>query len=141
VKLKTSSEQSEKVKFVGNTNKNVQAYYYFLTLWTFVQKFPVRISAMLPDSPTEVYYYYYYYYYYFTAIGSPPGGSRSYTDTDKERLYVKGTVQNKLLTINKVHTVQMQTYKVTQVHVIVFASLHSNKDTVHYFICFHSNSA
>jgi hypothetical protein len=29
---------------------------------------------------------YYYYYYYFTAIGCSPGGSRSYTETDKESL-------------------------------------------------------
>jgi hypothetical protein len=26
------------------------------------------------------------YYYYFTAIGYSPGGSRTYTDTDKESL-------------------------------------------------------
>jgi hypothetical protein len=38
----------------------------------------------------------YYYYYYYAAIGCSPGGSRSYTDTDKERLYIKGTIQNKV---------------------------------------------
>jgi hypothetical protein len=48
------------------------------------------------------------YYYYFTAIGRSPGGSRSYTDAGKERLYVKGTIQNKVHTINKVHTATRQ---------------------------------
>jgi hypothetical protein len=65
------------------------------------------------------YYYYYYYYYYFTAIGCSPGGSRSYTDTDKEiGLYTKGTTQNKVHTVNKMPRMQIQTYTVTQGHVI-----------------------
>jgi hypothetical protein len=43
---------------------------------------------------------------------------------------IKGTIQNKVHTINKVHTVQIQTYKVIKGHVLVF-SLHSNKDISH----------
>jgi hypothetical protein len=58
----------------------------------------------------------------FTAIGCSPSG-RSYTDTDKERLYIKITIQNKVHTINKVHTVHIQTNKVTQGYVIMFVRL------------------
>jgi hypothetical protein len=47
----------------------------------------------------------YYYYYYFTTIWCSAGGSRTHTDTDKERLYIKGTIQN------KVHTMQIQDIK------------------------------
>jgi hypothetical protein len=52
-----------------------------------------------------------------------PGGGRSYTDTDKERLYIKVTIQKKVYTINNVHTVQIQTYKLTQGHVILFVGV------------------
>jgi hypothetical protein len=82
----------------------------------------------------------------FAAIGCSLGGSRPYVDTSKESLYIRGTIQNKVHTINKVHTVQMQTYKVTQGRVIhlssnliLFASLHSDKVTSHYFTYFHLN--
>jgi hypothetical protein len=37
----------------------------------------------------------------------------------------KGTIQNKIHTINTVHTVQIQTYKVIKEHVLVFVLLHS----------------
>jgi hypothetical protein len=37
-------------------------------------------------------------------------------DTGKGRLYIKGIIQNKVHTINKVHAVQIQTYEVTQGH-------------------------
>jgi hypothetical protein len=50
---------------------------------------------------------FFYYYYYFTAIGCSPGGGRSNTYTNKERLYIKGTIQNKVHTINKVHTLRV----------------------------------
>jgi hypothetical protein len=33
-----------------------------------------------------------YDYYYYTAIGCSPCGSRSNTDTDEERHYIKGTI-------------------------------------------------
>jgi hypothetical protein len=61
--------------------------------------------------------------------------------TDREiGLYTKGTIQNKVHTVNKVHRMQIQirVYTVVQGHVIhlssnliLFASLHSNKVTSH----------
>jgi hypothetical protein len=53
-------------------------------------------------------------------------------------LYTKGTIQNKVHTVNRVHRMQIQTYTVTQglvIHLssnsVLFASLHSNKVTSH----------
>jgi hypothetical protein len=37
-----------------------------------------------------------YYCSFFSAVGCSPGGSRSCIDTDKERIYIKGTIQNKV---------------------------------------------
>jgi hypothetical protein len=52
---------------------------------------------------------FYFYSYYLTALGCSTGGGRHYSDTHKEiRLYIKGTIQN------KVHTMQIQTYTVTR---------------------------
>jgi hypothetical protein len=52
---------------------------------------------------------YFNYYYYYIAIACSPGSSRPYTDRYKQiRLYIKGTIQN------KVHTVQIQTCTVTR---------------------------
>jgi hypothetical protein len=50
-----------------------------------------------------------------------------YTGTDKESVYIKGTIQNKVHTINKVHTVQVQTYKVTQGHRQNFSNMIMNQ--------------
>jgi hypothetical protein len=33
---------------------------------------------------------------FFSAIGRSPGGNRAYTDTDKERQYIKEKIQNKI---------------------------------------------
>jgi hypothetical protein len=69
--------------------------------------------------------HYYNNYYYFNVIGCSPGGSRPYTDTDKEiRLYTKGTIQN------KVHTMQIQTYAVPRsTHV---TRIHNNPNAFEY---------
>jgi hypothetical protein len=69
-------------------------------------------------------------YYYFTAIGCSPDGSRSDTDTGKESLHIKGTIQNKIHTINKVHTVQIQTCKVTQGYVKDLLSDYSESEKI-----------
>jgi hypothetical protein len=64
-------------------------------------------------------YYYYYYYYYFTAIGCSPGGSRSYTDNRQENWTIhEGNNKSKVLTVNKVPRMQIQTYIVTQGHMM-----------------------
>jgi hypothetical protein len=47
---------------------------------------------------------------------------------------IREQYKKKYNTENKVHTVQIQTYKVIKRQVLVFVSLHSNKDTSHYFI-------
>jgi hypothetical protein len=55
------------------------------------------------------------------------------TQIQTRKVYnIKGTIQNKIHTVNKVHTVQIQTYDVIRGHVLVFVSLNSNKDTSHY---------
>jgi hypothetical protein len=46
---------------------------------------------------------YYYYYFFLLQLGIHPGDSRSYTDTRKD-YNIKGTIQNKVHTINKVHS-------------------------------------
>jgi hypothetical protein len=46
---------------------------------------------------------------------------------------IKGTIQNKTHTINKVHTVQIQTYKVIKGHVLVFVYLQKTIKTKNNF--------
>jgi hypothetical protein len=64
-----------------------------------------------------------YHYYYFTAIGRSPGGSRSYTDTDKERLYIKGTIQNKVHTISKASVYVGLVRRVKILQLLMFLSM------------------